>query len=40
MDISVSLELWIQMHLTHYEANRQEFMNANKLVDELEFVKC
>lgn len=34
--ISVSPELWFQMRLTDYEANREEFMNANnKLVDEL-----
>ena len=35
-EISVSPELWFQMRLTDYEANREEFMNANnKLVDEL-----
>lgn len=28
--------LWFQMHLTDYEANRDEFMTENnKLVDEL-----
>lgn len=35
-EISVSPELWFQMHLTDYEANREELMNANnKLVKEL-----
>lgn len=35
-EISVSPELWFQMRLTDYEANKEEFMNANnKLVDEL-----
>lgn len=33
---SVSPELWFQMCLTDYEANREELMNANnKLVDKL-----
>lgn len=35
-EISVSPELWFQMRLTDYEANKEEFMNANnQLVDEL-----
>lgn len=35
-EISVSPELWFQMRLTDYEANRDKFKNANnKLIDEL-----
>lgn len=35
-EISVSPELWFQMRLTDYEANKGEFRNANnKLIDEL-----
>lgn len=35
-EISVSPELWFQMRLTDYEANKDKFKNENnKLIDEL-----
>lgn len=36
-EISVSPELWLQMRLTDYATNKNEFKNANnRLIDELE----